>query len=339
LLTKLKNLFIAPRVSPEVVSGAHQDSRQGAPRPGAGQGRASVAPTDIDANFYGLVLGVQSTLDCELNNFEKGVLRELDQLLNSDVSHSTLVPRLPAVIPRVMSTLRDRDSSAADLAAQLGRDAVLVSEVVRLSNSPYYRTGQKVTSLERAVFTLGRVGVRQLVANAAFKPLINLNAGYFTRLSGTTLWEHSEKTAIACDWMAKRERVDRFDAYLMAIVQNVGLTVAMQILDRKFDGSLAPRSELFREQLIRKSRILSVMIARQWEFSRPVLDALENLVDAEDAQHLSQLESILFLSDKLAKLHILSAQGRFTGDVQQVIRASHSHLSSYCEACYERLSA
>jgi HD-like signal output (HDOD) protein len=273
-----------------------------------------------------------------LNGFKKGALRELERLLNADVIHSSLVPRLPAVMPRLMRTLRDPDSSAAELAVQLGRDAVLVSEVVRLSNSPYYRVGQKVTSLERAVFALGRVGVRQLVANAAFKPLINLNTGYFTKLSGTLLWQQSEKTAIACDYMAQHEKVDRFNAYLMAIVQNVGLTVALQILDRNFDGRQVPRSELFREQLVRKSRKLTFAIARQWLFPQPVLDALEAQVDA-DGQQMPVLESILYLGDKLAKVHTLSGQGRFKGRPEQIIPVSHGCLSAYCTGCYNRLSA
>jgi HD-like signal output (HDOD) protein len=282
---------------------------------------------------------VQSPLDCKLNGFEKQVLRELDRLLGSDIDHSGLVPRLPTVIPRVMSALRDEDSSAADLASQLGRDAVLVGEVIRLSNSPYYSTGQKVDSLERAVLAIGRLGVRQLVVNAALKPLINLQVGHFTRLSGTVLWDQAEKAALAGDCMAKHEKVDRLDAYLMAIVGNVGLTVALQLLDRNFDGDQVPRSALFRQHLISKSRALSLVIARQWKFPGAVLEAQQELIGAEDMQGLSKLAGILFLSDKLAKLHILAAQGRFTGDVADIVRASRSDLSVNYATCYQRLSA
>jgi len=243
LLSTLKNLFSSPPVESEPATrtpqgrGQHNKKVKPDPRP------AGVSTIEIDTAFYGLILGVQSPIDSDLNDFEKRVLRELDHLLTSDISHSSLVPRLPAVIPRVMGTLRDQSSSSADLASQLGRDAVLVSEVIRLSNSPCYRVAQNVTSLERAVFVLGQAGVRQLVVNAAFKPLINLNSGHFTKLSGTTLWDQSEKTAIVCDCLARQVKTDRFNAYLMAIVQNVGFTVALQILDRNFDGSQAPRSQ------------------------------------------------------------------------------------------------
>ena len=297
-----------------------------------------MSPADIDAAFYDLMLGVQSTPDCKPNTFETRALRELDRLLASDIHHSSLVPRLPAVIPRIMSTLRDQESSTTELAIELGRDAVLVGEVIRLSNSPYYRAGKEITSLERAVFTLGRTGIRQLVVHAAFKPLINLNAGHFTGLSGPLLWEQSEKTALACDCMASKEKADRFNAYLMAIVQNVGLTVALQMLDHTFDGREAPHSQHFRDQLMRSSRLLSLMIARQWTFPPAVLDALEAQIELHDLTKLSTLGTILYLSDKLAKLHTLSCQRRVSSEVRPDIPVPLLHLSQYCRDCYDRLS-
>ena len=335
MLTTLKNLFSSPPVKseratrkPEAKSQQNKKLKPD-PRP------AGVSIAEIDAAFYGLILGVLSPIDSDLNDFEKKALRDIDKLLASDISHSKLVPRLPAVIPKVMSTLRDKSSSAADLASELGRDAVLVSEVIRLANSPYYRVGQNVSSLERAVFVLGQVGVRQLVANAAFKPMINFNSGHFTQLSGTTLWDQSEKTAIACDCMARQNKSDRFNAYLTAIVQNVGLTVALQILDRNFDGSQAPHSALFQERLINRSRELSLVIAKQWGFPATVLEALES---QHEPKHMQTLGSILYAGDKLSKIHILATRGRFKDDVDRLVNRLQRRFKFSCRACYDAFS-
>jgi HD-like signal output (HDOD) protein len=339
LISTIKNLFAASPQRKRNADSASQAVSRPYARTTPDYERGAVSPAELDAAFHGLILGVQSATADNLNAFEKQVLRELDKLLTSGSAQSSLVPRLPAVIPRLMGTLRDQDSSAADLAAELGRDAVLVSEVVRLSNSPYYGAGKKITSLERAVFTLGRVGIRQLVANAALKPLMNLNSGYFTRLSGPTLWEHGEKAALACDYMAGREGADRLNAYLAAIVQNVGLTVALQILDSRFASDQVPRSALFRDRMVRQSRTLSLLIARQWAFPEAVLEAIEAQIDVGRGGRLPQLADILYVGDKLAKVHILAAQGRFKGSVDQVVDASCRRPRGYCDACYARLSA
>ncbi len=335
MLSALKNLFSPQPVQSERAAVAPQGRIPGQKRAKPDNGPVSISPEDIDAAFYGLILGVQSPIDSRLNPFEKNVLRQLDQLLASDISCSGLVPRLPAVIPQVMGTLRDQSSSSADLASQIGRDAVLVSEVIRLANSPYYRVHQKITTLERAVFSLGRVGVRQLIANAAFKPLINLNSGHFTKLSGTTLWNQSEKTAIACDCMAKQEKVDRFAAYLMAIVQNVGLTVALQILDRNFDGVHAPRSEEFHDRLFKRSRELSLLIATEWEFPESVLEAIDSQINAKHGQALGK---ILYVGDKFSKMHILSAQGCLKGDMDAIACRFRGRLTDACKVCFETFS-
>jgi HD-like signal output (HDOD) protein len=301
-------------------------------------GTPLLSPDHIDDTFHGLVLGVNSMLERRPNGFESRVLRELDRLLAADVSHSDLVPRLPSVIPRIMTTLRDEDSSAAQLATELGRDAVLVSEVIRISNSAFYRVSSEIASLERAVVTLGRTGIRQLVANAAFRPLLNLNTGHFTKVAGTLLWDHSEKAAILCDCMAKYEKIDRFHAYLMAIVQNVGLTVALQILDRLFDGSEAPHTHAFRDQLIRKSRRLTILIARQWDFPPEVVNALESQSDNAAIAQLPLPGAILCAGDRLAKLHMLADRGRIGADTPSVIDLPHPRLSRHYESCYRLLS-
>ena len=335
MLSTLKNLLSSSAVTSERVNRPPRASAQRDKNAKPGVEPAGISAKEIDTAFYGLILGIQSPIDSKLNVFEKSVLRKLDRLLAADISRSSLVPRLPAVIPRVMGTLRNQSSSSAQLAAELGRDAVLVSEVIRLANSPYYRVGQKIASLERAVFVLGQAGVRQLVTNAAFKPLINLNAGHFTRLSGTILWDQSEKTALVCDCIARQQKTDRFNAYLMGIVQNVGFTVALQILDRNFDDSQAPRSELFRERLIKRSRQLSWIIAREWGFPAAVLEALDSQIDT---RHMQGPGDMLYAGDKLSKLHILSAHGRFEAEIDRIAVRLQGCMTDACKACYEALS-
>ncbi|HFD79006.1 MAG TPA: HDOD domain-containing protein [Gammaproteobacteria bacterium] len=297
-----------------------------------------MSAAELDASFYGYILGVQSPLDCSLNGFEKDVLGELDRLLRSRSSRSSLVPRLPEVMPRVMRSLRDPDSSAADLAAEIGRDAVLVSEVIRLANSPYYRVGERIDSLERAVFLLGRVGIRQLVASAAFKPLVNLTSGHFTRLSGTLLWQQSEKSAIAADCLARRENADRFSAYLAAIVQNVGFTVALQVLDDHFDASHAPHSEAFRTRFVTASRRLATLIATEWAFPVAVLDALEDQVQPGEVAALPPLSGILYMADKLAKLYLLTRKGHYGEEAGGMACRLQGLLTDSCAHCYQALS-
>lgn len=291
----------------------------------------------VDAGFYSLLLGVHSLVEHDLNALESRVSRELDQIVSSGVSRSTLVPRVPAVMPRLMQSLRSESASGAEIAEQVGRDATLVAEVLRLANSPYYRTGREINSLEQAVFMLGRNGLRQLVANAAMKPLLNVQTGHFSRHGGPVVWAQAEKCAIAGRCLAKAEGLDQFEAYLAGLVQNIGVIVVIQQLDAAFDSREAARSYRFRDIFAAKSRVLSVMIAAEWEFPGGVLRAIKEQSSAGQPDDMSPLGRVLFAADKLSKLRVLVDEGRSEDEVERLQCGAHGQFRERCLRCYAEL--
>jgi HD-like signal output (HDOD) protein len=295
LINTLKNLFSTRHPVRQDGRLLSEDDARSPNAPAAPPaGRHSLSQPDIDASFYGLTLGVQSALDSRLNRFEESVVREFDHVLTSDISHNRLVPRIPKVVPRLMHSLRDPAVSIQDLSRIIGEDAVVISEVLRLANSPFYRTNQPVDSLETAVVLLGQQGVRQLIASVMLKPLINVSSGHFTTIGCKILWEQTQKAALACDCIARDLGEDRSSAFLAGIVQNVGFTVALTVLDRYFDGSDAPRSAGFRDTLVRKARTLSALIAKQWDFPLSVYAAIHAQRDNSRMQQCDVLASILY---------------------------------------------
>ncbi|HHO68134.1 MAG TPA: HDOD domain-containing protein [Gammaproteobacteria bacterium] len=295
---------------------------------------------DIELAFSGCILGASSITEHGPNAFERRALRELERLTGSRDDLAEQVPRLPSIIPRVMQALRDDDSSAAGLAREIGRDSVLIGEVIRLANSPFYRTGKEVDSLEGAIVRVGRTGIRQLVSRAVFKPLLNLDSGHFTRLSSAALWEQAEKTAVAADCLARREGGDRFHAYLAGIVHNVGFSVAMTVLDRIWDDTDVPRSLEFRSKLSHHARQLTTRITRSWDFPDSVVTAMASYAGIDGDKHAGNgLASILYAADKLAKIHTLSTRGLLGGEEGKRIQCRlQGRLTDSCAACYESLA-
>ena len=292
----------------------------------------------LDTAFYGIMLGAHSPLECELNPLEQRVVSQITSLMSASGTHADLVPRLPSIMPKIMRTLRDEESSTAELASYIGRDVVLVSEVIRLANSPYYRIARKIDSLERAICILGRSGIRQLVANAAFKPLIDMKTGHFTQLASGIVWALAERSAQLCDCVAKKQNADRFHAYLTGLVHNVGFTVALKIMDRVYDGSDALRSNTFRMLLIDQATILSLMIAQEWDFPQPVLKALESQIGVFDLNSAPPLARILYISGILAKLSILSQREEFARTTERLQRQLAPLITTAHTRCYAKLA-
>ncbi|MCA9727974.1 MAG: HDOD domain-containing protein [Candidatus Eisenbacteria bacterium] len=104
------------------------------------------------------------------------------------------IPPFPEVASRVLSLAQDPDSSAADLARAVSRDASLTSSVLRAANSAAMGSRDPVTGLPEAVVRLGIRSVRDLVVVDCLPASRRQAPGMVQR----QLWMHSVATALCC---------------------------------------------------------------------------------------------------------------------------------------------
>ena len=96
------------------------------------------------------LIGVNDFCDLAIELILKAnALDLLQQMVSGNLDTMQVVPRLPAIVPQLMHSLKDDTIGIAQLAQQIKRDPVLVGEVIGLANSPYYRRQQKFQVLNR----------------------------------------------------------------------------------------------------------------------------------------------------------------------------------------------
>ncbi|MCP5197216.1 MAG: HDOD domain-containing protein [Gammaproteobacteria bacterium] len=295
-----------------------------------------VIDLDIDEAFIKLILGVHSFLDVKPNLIEKRALERIDQLLISDVFDDRALPRLPAVVPQLLASLRSDDASGKNLADQISRDPVLVGEVIRLANSAFYQTGTKINSLQRAVILLGRTGLQRLIANVVMKPIFNIHEGHFGHLAANYLWSQSERCAHACAYLA-RGRFDAFDAYLAGIVCNIGMIVAIRIMDHLQKSRELPQSIVFYQEFLIKTKQLTFRIAENWQFPSAVLDALKEQTTLDQKPDIEKLGSALYTANRLSQLRVLVDEKNLEDDIDQLNHRLGGQLTESCIRCYFEL--
>lgn len=272
------------------------------PAPISGEGKNA----RVDLAFYRWLAG-SAGADASLAT-ERLILDELARLADAPGKAADLVPRVPAVIPALLRSLRDENVSAAELSRMVAQDVVLVAEVVREANSPYYRPPSPVRNIEGAVMLLGQNGLRMLLARVAFRPVIGMQAGRFARLVAPQVWRQSEKCALAASTLAPHSGVDPFEAYLAGLVQNVGLIVAFRLVDQIYTEDVLPRSDAFSAVLLGHACQLAGGIARLWAFPDSVADAVAGGPGAGD------LGAVLATADALSKLRLLVDTGALAPD-------------------------
>ncbi|MFZ1829646.1 MAG: HDOD domain-containing protein [Candidatus Competibacteraceae bacterium] len=291
---------------------------------------------DIHEAFVRLVLSIYTFQDTQLSRIEKAALQQIEDLLSAEVFDEKMVPRLPAVVPQLLCSLRSDDVSGKHLAEQIGHDPVLVGEVIRISNSAFYKSSSRINSIERAVVILGRTGLQRLIANVVMKPIFNVHQGHFGQQGGSYLWSQSERCAFACAYLA-RSRYDPFDAYLAGMICKIGMIVAIRILDHLYKNCELPKSIHFYQTLVLKTKKLSRHIAERWQFPVTVLDALEEQVSMDDQSNPATLGGVLYRANRISELHILVEEKHLEDDIDRLDQQLGGKLSDSDMRCYVEL--
>jgi len=218
------------------------------------------------------------------------------------------LPRLPSVLPQLLRALRNDELGGAQLAALVGRDPLLVGEVMRVTGSAHFRTAQPIHNLQHAVVLLGRESLRQLATQHVMKPILQASAGMRGHMAGPYLWEHAERCAHAAAYLARLGGCDPFEAFLAGMVCHTGTGAIVRLLDQEAPPSLGAFSPAFLAGCMRIGARLSLRAVRHWDMPAPVLGALEERVGAPGTP-ASTLGKVLACADALAMVQVLTERG------------------------------
>lgn len=289
---------------------------------------------EVEQSFTGMMLGVNSLVDGPVSKIQKMSLDSIhDHYLKNDIPEY-LVPRLPAVMPKVMMALRDKEMDANGLASVLSGDMSLVGDVIRLANSAYYRRSRAYESLEQAICNIGFNGIRQLILSASLKPILSSESGHFVRISSSYLWDKSMYAGLLSDRAAKALGENRFHAYLAGLSMQAGMAVLAKELDKNFGIMDAPRNREYIDDLNHYIYDISARICKQWQFPEEVINAISEQATCKNPLAMSKLGQITYLSDKLAKVRSLVSNGYMEShdsDISKLIKGDMRDVYILCQ--------
>jgi HD-like signal output (HDOD) protein len=332
----LQSLFSSPaeaQPQPAVEAVPSPPPAPAAPAPQPGTAPVSFEQLERIHGAWNAWLFDRADGGLELSDAETRVLEALAAIAGSQQSGAALVRRMPGLVPQLLQSLRSETFSGSALSRTIATDPVLVAAVVRLANSCYQGTGQSITSVEQAVILIGQEGLRQLITTVAFRPIIDVRSGFYTRRLAPHLWAHSERCAIAARRMAGAG-IEPFDAFLAGLLQNVGLIVSLRIMDQEAKDGERLGSDVFLAQLARDTRRLCASIAREWNFPETVSTALLEQGELRRGVIMSPLGRLLKLADYLGKVRMLVEQGL----VDEADDALFAGLPPEAAPCYAALT-
>jgi putative nucleotidyltransferase with HDIG domain len=189
------------------------------------------------------------------------------------------LPPLPKAAMRALQTLRREDASLEQVAVDLGCDASLTARILRLANSPFYGVAGRVSSARDAAQVLGRRTLESMLTLAAV-------AGQFDgqRSQGfdaSAFWRHALASAIAARGLARAAGVDQDQAFVAALLHDIGLLAMSVYFPQALDALIAQaRADDVELCVVERAHGLTAhadvgaWIAAHWHFPAPVVQAI-----------------------------------------------------------------
>jgi HD-like signal output (HDOD) protein len=120
--------------------------------------------------------------------------RTLGEILKTNTITLQNLPMLPDAGIKALALTKDPQTTFPQLAAVIERDPALATGILKLANSPLYRIGREVDSLEQAILRLGFRDCQNVILTVALRSLYRKLAPSKRRRC-EALWRHSFITA------------------------------------------------------------------------------------------------------------------------------------------------
>ena len=130
------------------------------------------------------------------------------------------LPTIPAIVSKVITMLDDPGAEPDDIADLILSDQVLAARVIRVVNSPLYRTTNLIPSVKRALMFIGFKSVREMILTSYFVEGFKQKEQPFDI---NIFWKHSFSVGAISRRIARLINYpDVENAYLAGIIHDIG---------------------------------------------------------------------------------------------------------------------
>jgi putative nucleotidyltransferase with HDIG domain len=179
------------------------------------------------------------------------------------------LPTLPRIQPKFRELIQTGAVSQR-IADLLKMDMAISAELIRISNSAYYKGVIKIKSLEQAISRIGAAATGQAVADLTGRQFFTMkNKKYRTLVE--KVWKHSIACAFASEITAKLLNLElAADPFSMGLIHDIGKLALLEIMadmERrgKFNGGI-PSAKLI-DTISTHHGVVGAKLLEKWKYA------------------------------------------------------------------------
>jgi HD-like signal output (HDOD) protein len=206
------------------------------------------------------------------------VQQDPKELIKVALAKLNAIATLPEVTAKIIQTVEDPKSTAAQLHKIVSHDPALVTRILKVVNSAFYGLPGQIASVERAIVLLGLNAVKNIAVAASLGQMfrgVKLCEGFTAK----DLWRHCVSVGVIARELARQMKVPIADeAFLAGMIHDVGILVSLQTnpeLTRKVCETARLHTQgafdfcqIERDVLGMDHQMLGARLAEVWKFPR-----------------------------------------------------------------------
>ena len=219
------------------------------------------------------------------------------------VEDITEIPTLPDIVFKVTEVINDPRSSAGDLEKTLAHDQAIVSKILKLVNSAYYKRRDKIATLGRAIPILGFQNIRNLVFSMS---LLEFSTD---EIDMRAFWRHSFATSLLANEIGKHNKINDADtAGCAALIHDLGKVILYQHFPGEFINIITKVGESETTFFEAENQILGVnhaqvgkILGERWGFPLSLTEPIEFHHTPLEASEHGDLVAVVYLANIISE--------------------------------------
>ena len=196
-------------------------------------------------------------------------------LVSDALKKVTTIATLPEITGKIVQTVEDPRSTAAQLHKLVAHDPALATRILKVVNSAFYGLPGQIGSVERAIVLLGLNAIKNIAVAASLGQLfrgVKLCEGFTAK----DLWTHCIAVGVTARELARNMKLPIADeAFLAGLIHDTGLIVSLQVWPDKIreacekaKKSDKPFCDIERDVVGADHQQLGQGLAEMWKFPR-----------------------------------------------------------------------
>ncbi len=164
--------------------------------------------------------------------------------LTKRLRYCTTLPSLPAIAIKIIDLANDPDTDIGILCDHIVYDPALSAKILKIANSPLYKTRRSSTNVRQAVSLLGTHTVIVIALSFSLAESFIKNPAPNPAIDNNLFWRRAITSALASRALGEKLKITNLDdLFLIGLLQDIGILIYSTIMPETYGSVFASTND------------------------------------------------------------------------------------------------